>query len=246
MKWYFKPKWLVIWLILLGIVVTVSWFTTTVVLYVRQIKNGTFDVAGLSNNQQSLLPGTVPDSQKPQRDTYKVVTQDDPQVGPVQSKVTIVEFGDYECPFSKALAPTFRAVMDQYGDRVLFQYRDFPISDIHDQAQKAAEAAECVKNQNPALYWQYHDLLYQNQDQLNPQVFESFARAVGVDMVSWKNCTESGQMKDEVLKDYQDAISAGVGGTPTVFINGVRIAGVIPKDRLIQVIEELLDVEKKK
>ncbi len=246
MKWYFKPKWLVIWLVLLGIVVAVSWFAVTVILYVRQIKTGTFDWDSLSNNQQSRVPGVSQTEIKPKRDVYKVVTADDPFVGPQQSPVTIVEFGDYECPFCKAFAPKFRALMQKYGDRVFFQYRDFPISDIHDQAQKAAEAAECVKTQKPALYWQYHDVLYQNQDQLNEQAFESFARALGVDMVSWNSCMQSGKMKDEVLKDYQDGLAAGVSGTPTVFINGVRIAGVIPKDRFIQVIEELLDVERNK
>lgn len=237
---YLRPKWLILWIILFIIVVAIAWFTTAVLVYVRQIKSGTFDFASLSNNQQSLVPGTSLVSQQPQRDVYKVVTVDDPQSGPAKSSVTIVEFGDYECPFSKALAPTFRELMNQYGNRVLFQYRDFPITDIHDQAHGAAEAAECVKTQNSALYWQYHDLLYQNHDQLNPQAFESFARAVGVDMVSWNSCVQSRQMKDEVLKDYQDGIAVGVKGTPTLFINGVRVAGVIPKDRLIEVIEQLL------
>ena len=210
-------------------------------MFTQQIKSGTFDYSLLSTDKQSLIPGAASNtSPQATRNAQLVVTLDDPSVGPRTSPVTLVEFGDFECPFCQAFYPTMRSLMNRYQNQVFFQYRDLPLSSIHDNAQKAAEAAECVHEQGNTAFWRYHDILYENQHDLTDQALENYARQIGIDMITFTSCFESGKYTDEVKADYTDALSVGATGTPTLFINGVRVTGVVSEAKLIQVIDQLL------
>ena len=185
--------------------------------------------------QFTKVPAAAPSSGA--RDASRV-TADDPAWGPPGASVTVVEFSDFECPYCREAYPTVRALMRQYGDRVLFQYRDFPISDIHPDAQKAAEAAACAHAQGK--FWDYHDLLFQNQEDLSREALTRYALTVNADIAAFNRCLDGGLKAQEVSDDLQDGIAADIAGTPTFFINGVKYEGVLAEEEFTEIIEALL------
>ena len=168
-------------------------------------------------------------------------TADDPFLGPEQANVIVVQFIDYQCPFCKQAFSPMRELALEYKDRVKFIVRDFPLSDIHPQAQGAAEAAGCAQAQGMEKYWVYHDKLYLNQDALSNDIFTTLAGQAGLDRAQFSACLASGERKAEVAEDYQDGAAAGVRGTPTYFINGRMVQGVIPKESFAKVLDLLLE-----
>lgn len=166
---------------------------------------------------------------------YDVATPGDPSVGALNPKVTIVEFGDFECPFCLKAYPIIRSLVSEFGADIKFIYRDFPLEDIHPEAKLAAQAGYCAHLQN--LFWPLHDKFYQNQDKLNRDVIISLATQSGINRPQFLKCLDSDEAKKEVEQDQADGLAAGVAGTPTWFINGYRVAGVIPADIFKQIIQ---------
>jgi protein-disulfide isomerase len=148
-----------------------------------------------------------------------VSVDDDPALGPADAPVTMIEFGDYQCPgcgmFSTQTLPQIES---NYGTRVRFVFRDFPLTSIHQYALKAAEAADCANEQG--AFWKYHDLLYQNQSALDDASLKSYAASLGLDTGVFNQCLDTDKYLSEIQKDYQDAIAAGAPGTPA-FVVGV-------------------------
>jgi protein-disulfide isomerase len=167
-----------------------------------------FDNGGGSTVQVVAAQGT------PTPGPVDVTVDDDPAIGPADAPVTMIEFGDYQCPgcgqFNTQALPQ---ILSQYGDRVRFVFRDFPLTSIHQYALKAAEAADCANEQG--AFWKYHDLLYQNQSALDDASLKSYAASLGLDTAVFNQCLDSDKYMSEIQKDYQDAIAAGAPGTPT-------------------------------
>ncbi|OGT27917.1 MAG: hypothetical protein A2Z17_04035 [Gammaproteobacteria bacterium RBG_16_66_13] len=163
---------------------------------------------------------------------------DDIFLGPVDAPVTIIEFSDFQCPFCKRFRDqTLDPILQTYEGKVRFVYRDFPISSIHEWAQKAAEAGECADEQGK--FWEYHDLIFANQTALNQQLeaeglngvvgtFKSYASQLGLDTTAFNDCLDSGKFAQEVQGDYNDGVAAGVTGTPAFYINGQELIGAQP------------------
>ena len=152
---------------------------------------------------------------------------DDPAWGPEDAPVTIIEFSDFQCPFcSRFFAQTYPQIKQEYEGQVRFVYRDFPLTSIHENAQKAGEAAECADEQGK--FWDYHDTLFNNNSALDDASLKSYASQVGLDTATFNQCLDSGKYTEEVQKDYQEGISYGVTGTPAFFINGVTVIGAQP------------------
>ncbi|MEK9151771.1 MAG: thioredoxin domain-containing protein [Patescibacteria group bacterium] len=170
-------------------------------------------------------------------DRALVETADDPSFGPADAKLTIVEFADFECPYSRAAAPTVRSLTAKYGDRVRFIYRDWPLSTIHSHAESAAVAGGCANNQGK--FWAYHDRLYGGTG-LGYSDLVRYAREAGLDSKAFESCLAENRYKEEVKKDLSDGIDAGVRGTPTFFLNGQRIEGDVPYNVFEQLIGKLL------
>ncbi len=105
-------------------------------------------------------------------------------------------------------------------------YRDFPLTSIHQYAQKAAEASECADDQGK--FWEYHDLLFANQGALDVDSLKGYAKQLGLDTSTFNSCLDEGKQTAEVEKDSQDAQAAGASGTPAFFINGQLVSGAIP------------------
>ena len=181
--------------------------------------------------------------------TPKPVTIDagnNPAKGPADAKVTIVEFSDFQCPYcARFVEQAFPQIMSNYGDKVRFVFMNFPLTQIHENAQKAAEAGECANEQG--AFWQLHDIMYQNQSALAADNLKSYAAQLKLDTAKFNECLDSGRMADAVQADMQTAQKAiqdaGITrfGTPAFFINGTFMSGAQPYDTFKQVIDAALE-----
>jgi protein-disulfide isomerase len=191
------------------------------------------DLTAYSSNEYSasstsgIANRTVPRSQ--------IETADDPTLGPSDALVTIVEFGDFECPYCATAMPVVKDLLARYSNRIRFIFRDFPNPSIHPNATNAAHAAACTAEQGK--FWQYHDLLYLNQSSLESDALLQYAREASLNVTAFEQCQRSQRHTDEIIGDSQAGIDAGVVGTPTWFVNGVRIEGVIPFDEFQKIVE---------
>jgi len=167
-----------------------------------------------------------------------LVTPEAPRFGAENAVVTIVEFGDFQCPFCQQAFPVFRALMARYAQEVQFVWRDFPVSDIHPQAQGAAEAARCAHEQGK--FWEYHDMLFLNQGDLTAPALLQYASRVGLDEIAFQACVDSRRYQKTIEDDFAAGVVNKVRGTPTFFLNGYQVAGVIPEDLFVKAIEKLL------
>ncbi len=168
-----------------------------------------------------------------------VNSEDDPALGSDDPLLTVVEFADFGCPYSREVSYNLRRFANRYGSYVRFIYRDFPMNDIHPESQLAAEAAECAHEQGK--FWEYHDKLYQNQNDLSLDALKLYALQIGLDEDEFSVCLDSGNKRSEVLDDYADGVIAGVYGTPTFFFNGYRVAGAIPADIFESILDTFLE-----
>lgn len=166
-----------------------------------------------------------------------VVTADAPRFGAAESKLMIVEFADFGCPFSREESFIIRELASRFSDRITYIYRDFPLDDLHPQARLAAEAGRCANELGN--FWALHDKMYQNQDQLSREDLIQYAKEVGIDEAGFLSCLDGGKYKAVVEKDLQDGLNAGVRGTPTFFLNGTRVEGAIPRDIFENLIESI-------
>ncbi len=173
-----------------------------------------------------------------------VSEDDDPVRGDPDAPVTLVEFSDFACPACKSVQSTLHSILDDYEGQVKLVYRDFPFVSPH--SQKAAEAAQCVFDQDPSLYWDYHDKLFERQDEWSASAdavsfFIAYAAETGVpDIDQFIQCLENGDFAPEVQKDKDDGESYGVTGTPTIYVNGHQLSGVPSYDNLRTAIEDAL------
>jgi NhaA family Na+:H+ antiporter len=155
--------------------------------------------------------------------------------------VTLVEYGDYECPHCLMVHPIIREVRKRLGDRMCYAFRHFPISSAHPDAQVAAEAAEAADAQGK--YWEMHDSLFRHQGALDEGHLVEYARELGLDMDRFQEDLARGQHTERVREDFLSGVKSGVNGTPTFFINGLRYDGAWDLESLLEAIEKPLGVQ---
>ena len=168
---------------------------------------------------------------------YRVPTLDAPVRGGAQPKVTIVEFGDFQCPFSTRAEPILQALLKTYGPDVALVFRHDPLS-FHDNALPAALAAEAARQQGK--FWEMHDKLYAHNTELDPASLDRYAAELGLDPVRFKASIDGQTGKDRIARDTADAFRFGSGGTPSFFINGRSLHGAQPIEAFKQAIDEEL------
>lgn len=150
-----------------------------------------------------------------------------PTLGAPDAPITMVEFADFQCPYcGRFHRETKGALLEEYGDRLRYVVLHFPLRSIHPQAQKAAEAAECARDQD--AFFEYADILYRHQRELAPTQLLAYAGDAGLDPERFAACLESGEKADVVDGDIQEGLRHGVRSTPTFFVNGRRILGAQP------------------
>jgi len=144
-----------------------------------------------------------------------------PSFGPTDAKVTVVEFSDFQCPYCSRAATAVDQIKEKYGTRVRFVFRQFPLP-MHENARGAAEAALAANAQGK--FWEFHDKMFQNQSKLTRDSLEGFAKEAGLDVAAFKKALDSKTYAAEVDSDMKLGESVAVNGTPTMFINGARVA----------------------
>ena len=140
--------------------------------------------------------------------------------GPPLAAVTLVEYGDYECPYCGAAYPIVKEVQARMGERLRFVFRNFPITTSHPHAEQAAEAAEAAAGQG--RFWQMHDLLYENQRRLRGQDLRAYAEKLGLDLEPFDKELAEHVHAARVREDFMSGVRSGVNGTPTFYVNGAR------------------------
>ena len=143
--------------------------------------------------------------------------------GPATAAVTLVEYGDYQCPYCLQAHPIMIDLQEHLGDRMRLVFRNFPLSTLHPHAQHAAEAAEAAGAQGK--FWEMHDYLYEHQSHLDDAALLGYAAEIGLDVERFTRDLKGHEFAARVREDFQGGIRSGVNGTPTFFINGVRHDG---------------------
>jgi protein-disulfide isomerase/nucleotide-binding universal stress UspA family protein len=172
----------------------------------------------------------------PAQPVFQIATDDQPTKGKADAAVTVVEFTDYQCPSCATTQPVLERLITEYGDRVRFVVRDFPLQ-MHPDARKAAEAAEAAREQGK--YWDFIAILFRNQSQLKPAQLKQYAQVLGLDRAKFDAALDEGRFAEKVQRDLIDGQKFGVSGTPTFFVNGRR-AKDITYDVLKAAIEDAL------
>ena len=154
--------------------------------------------------------------------------------GPASAPVTLVEYGDFECPTCGQAYPIVKQVQKHFGDQLRFVFRQFPLEQ-HPMAEPAAETSEFAAAQGK--FWPMHDGLYENQDNLGPELFATLAKKLHLDSKALDKALEDGEFQDRVTADLEGGEASGVGGTPTFYINGRQHEGSFDAATLIRSIE---------
>jgi protein-disulfide isomerase len=216
------------------------------------------EVAEIKKNQEQILakvnelgakiekikipaaPAAAPQPGRPDPNTvYSMPVGKSAVKGPADAWVTVVEVSDFQCPFCKRVGPTLAEVQEKYGDDVRFVFKQNPLS-FHQRAMPAARASACAGDQGK--FWEMHDALFANQQQLNDPDLEKYAGDIGVDVVAWKACYASDKHDAAIAAEQQQAVALGARGTPAFFINGRYLSGAQP----FAAFQTLIDAELKK
>lgn len=173
---------------------------------------------------------------------FEVEPASDFYAGGADAPVELVEFGDYNCTYCRRFhAETLGQITSTFGDNVRYVFRDFPI--LGDSSVLASLASRCAGEQDRAVYWDYHDLLFNNPGSFvgNEAAFGNFAQQLGLDTEAFDTCMEERRYLPAIQQDYNDARSYGITGTPAFFVNGRPIVGAQPFDEFARVILEELE-----
>jgi protein-disulfide isomerase len=171
--------------------------------------------------------------------TLKVpVTSDDHIQGNTKAPVLLVEYGDYECPHCGHAYPIIKRVQKHFGQRLGFVFRNFPLTEMHPNAEDAAETAEFAATQGK--FWEMHDAIFENQDALSVPLLLELAEKLKLDPAALEEALNSGKFTNRVKEDFHGGVLSGVNGTPTFFINGQRHDGSFEYESLIEAIEAQL------
>lgn len=157
--------------------------------------------------------------------------------GPDGARVTLVEYGDYECPHCGRAYPIVKRVQEKMGDKLRFVFRNFPLTRAHPHALHAAEAAEVAAAQGK--FWEMHDLLYENQNALDDESLIAYAAGIGLDAEKFREDLQNDTFEERVREDFMGGVESGVNGTPTFFINGVRFNQPWDEETLLKALEAI-------
>lgn len=200
----------------------------------------------ISSDGETIVRGDVFSLAKPpfQSNMDKLTLQDQPSFGPANAVVTIVEFGDFECPDCKMEAPVLRHDLPEAFDgKVRVVFKNYPLESIHPWAKSAAIAGRCVYRQGQPGFWKFYDWIYDHQDDIMPDSLNAkvlaWAGENGVDGVQLGQCIDSKATEADVDRSIAEARALGVQGTPTLFINGRKIGGLAWPDLQLVINKEL-------
>ncbi len=164
------------------------------------------------------------------------VSKDDHIQGEKNAPVTLVEYGDYECPVCGAAYPIVKDIQKKLGVNLRFVFRNFPLSEMHPHAAQAAEAAEAASAQGK--FWEMHDALYENQGNLSERDLLDYSEKIGLDENQFATDLQNETYADKIQTDFESGVESGVNGTPTFFVNGVRFDGDWQNGELLDALQQ--------
>jgi protein-disulfide isomerase len=151
------------------------------------------------------------------------VSERDHAQGPANAPITLVEYGDYQCPYCGEAHPVVKQLQKAFAKRLRFVFRNFPLTEAHPYALIAAETAEAAALQGK--FWEMHDRIYENQEELEPDILPVWAEEIGLDLDRIGTALKQGTVKKRIKEDLASGIESGVNGTPSFFINGMGYDG---------------------
>lgn len=177
---------------------------------------------------------------EPEGDASKLspVIQDDHIRGDFNAPITLIEFSDFECPFCRRHFATMEQILKNYEGKVRLVFRHFPLPSLHPNAPKDAEASECASEQGK--FWEMHDKIFSATGSLTVDILKDYAKELGLDTAKFNDCLDSGKYEGKVRQHSLEGQAAGVGGTPSTFVNGELVKGALPYESFKQIIDSLL------
>lgn len=163
------------------------------------------------------------------------VTANDHIQGEMNDPITLVQYGDYECPYCGRAYPIIKRVQKHFGKQLKFVFRNFPLTEMHPHAEIAAETAEFAASHG--RFWEMHDLIYENQKTLSLELLLELVENLGLSPIDLKNVLEKRTFEPKIRNDFMGGVRSGVNGTPTFFINDYRHNGSFEYQDLISAIE---------
>jgi protein-disulfide isomerase len=167
--------------------------------------------------------------------TLPVSEERDHIQGRAEAAVTLVEYGDYECPYCGAAYPILKDLQARAGELLRFVFRNFPITTSHPHAERAAEAAEAAGVQG--RFWEMHDTLYENQSRLEDEHLHGYAEQLGLDVGVFARELAEGVHLPRIHEDFMSGVRSGVNGTPTFYVNGARHDGPYDLETLLDAVQ---------
>src|SRR3989441_4936899 len=202
-------------------------------------------MAATTTTQHSRRPSkTLLEPTGKEAETYeppKLVVPVDPSRdhihGDPKALLTLVQYGDYQCPFCGAAYPEVKTVQKELGSNLRFVFRNFPLTNVHEFAMQAAETAETASAQGK--FWEMHDFLYEHQKTLgDPQVALDYARRLGLDIQKFQRDLSQHTFLPRIKEDFEGGVRSGVNGTPTFYVNGIRHDGAPTAEELVSALQE--------
>ena len=215
---------------------------SVIILINQNFKTGGASVAGevVARNDNAAAPAVPNQPAAPEgvaAADVKPLSSGDHVKGNKDASVAVIEYSDFECPFCLRHQESMRQLGAEYGDRIAISFRHFPLTSIHPQAQKAAEASECAAEQGK--FWEMHENIFEANAAQNMSVsrWKDLAGTLGLNTSQFNTCLDSGKYADRIRQDMAEGSAAGVQGTPATFVNGQLVSGAVPYEQLRQMIE---------
>jgi protein-disulfide isomerase len=171
----------------------------------------------------------------------QVALDNAPVRGPQDAPVTIIEFGDFQCPYCRQEEPALKKLQSNFHGKIKLAFKDFPLP-MHQYAEKAAEAGRCAAVQGK--FWQFHDAAYATSDDLTVSRLKQIAKSLDLDTASFDKCLDSGEEAATIQKEIAQGRALGLSGTPSFFINDHFISGALPYNELSSVVEQELSLSR--
>lgn len=198
----------------------------TTVLLLSQVVLSVLIIVRINRLDEIMTKSSVQPPAQPSAPIYvpDVSIDDDPMIGNTDALVTIIEFSDFQCPFCAQVQPEIKSILTEFSPSIRLVYRDFPLINTHQDAFQAALAANCANKQSK--FWEMHDTLFSNQDNLKNDNLKSFAMQLNLNLDEFSTCLDNSEYANEILNDMKDAQQYQVNATPTFFVNGLRVVGI--------------------
>ncbi|HKB43034.1 MAG TPA: DsbA family protein [Chitinophagaceae bacterium] len=168
------------------------------------------------------------------------INKDDHIQGPANARITLVEYGDFQCPYCGMAYPIIKNIQAEFGKKLRFVFRHFPLPDAHPMALPAAIASEAAARQQ--RFWEMHDMIYERQSALSSYAFAEFATELDLNITQFKMDLQDEILAEIVESHFESGIRSGVNGTPSFYINGYKYNGSNDYDSLYIAIEESMQL----